>query len=114
MSIVSGVDVDEGENAAFRLSRSGDTAAGLAVEIRIDERIDDPAVDDMFSRLARQLPSSVSFAPGASTATLALVTADDELHRGETARVTVSVRAGTGYVPDASRRRRLTSTRTTR
>ena len=92
VSIAAGASpVAEGTAAAFTLSRNGDTAAALTVAVVVAE---DGAA------LKGTSPASVTFAPGAGTAELAVATDDDETAESAST-VTATVEGGDGYAVDA-------------
>ena len=86
--------VTEGEAAAFTLSRTGDTAAGLTVSV---------AVSQDGSVLSGTPASTVAFAVGDTQATLGVATDNDGVAEAD-GRVTATIAAGTGYAvsPDAA------------
>ena len=84
--------VTEGTAASFTLSRTGDTAAALAVGLSVSE---DGAV------LSGTAPSEAVFAAGAASVALTVATEDDEVVEAASV-VTVTLASGTGYALDAS------------
>ena len=80
--------VTEGTAASFRLTRSGDTAPALMVAVSVTV---DGAV------VSATPVSSVTFAAEAAEATLSVATVDDSVAEAD-ARVTVAVKAGSGYL----------------
>ena len=82
-----GETVPEGTDAAFTLSRTGATAAALTVTVAVSET-------GSVLKDASAVPSSVTFAADAVTATLALETDDDDTDDDAG---TVTVTLGTGY-----------------
>ena len=83
--------VTEGTALVFTLSRTQATGRTLAVNVTVSETGD---------VLGEAPPTSVTFAAGASTATLRVATADDETHE-DASTVTATLAAGSGYVVDA-------------
>ena len=79
----------EGADAAFTLSRTGATAAALTVAVAVSET-------GAVLKDASAVPSSVTFAADAVTATLALETDDDDTD-DDAGTVTVTLGTGTGY-----------------
>ena len=79
--------VTEGAEAVFTVSRTGDASGALDVAVTVSES---------GAMLDGTAPATVTFAAGASTATLALATADDETVE-EPSTVTATVAAGEGY-----------------
>ena len=84
--------VTEGTAAAFALSRTGDVAAELAVDVSVSE------TGAMVSGTA---PETATFAAGSATAELSVATKDDEVVE-DTSTITATVAAGTGYSLDAN------------
>ncbi len=84
--------VTEGTAAAFALSRTGDVAAELAVEVNVSE------TGAMVSGTA---PETATFAAGSATAELSVATEDDTVVE-DASTITAAVAAGTGYTVDAS------------
>ncbi len=80
--------VTEGTAASFRLSRSGATAPALTVAVSV-------TVEGAVVSTAPA--SSVTFAAGSAEATLNIATVDDGVAEAD-ARVSVSVKAGPGYL----------------
>ena len=80
--------VTEGTAASFRLSRSGDTAPALTVAVSVTV---EGAV------VSTTPASSVTFAAGSAEATLNVATVDDSVAEAD-ARVSVAVKAGSGYL----------------
>ena len=96
ISIESGADIDEGDNAIFTLSRTGGTAAELAVKISVREEFSPFSTADKPDRAQTPLPESVTFAVGSAQATLSLPTIDDALfHAG--IRIIAEIESDTGY-----------------
>ena len=93
ISIAPGTSpVTEGEPAAFTLTRTGDTAAALTVDVSVSE------IGAMVSGAA---PASATFAADSATAALSVATEDDEIAEAAST-ITATVTAGTGYAVDAS------------
>ena len=84
-----GETVTEGTDAAFTLSRTGATTAALTVTVAVSET-------GSVLKDASAVPSSVTFAADAVTATLALATNDDDTD-DDNGTVTVTLGADTGY-----------------
>ena len=84
-----GETVPEGTDAAFTLSRTGATAAALTVAVAVSET-------GSVLKDASAVPSSVTFAADAVTATLALATDDDDTD-DDAGTVTVTLGTDTGY-----------------
>ena len=84
-----GETVPEGTDAAFTLSRTGATTAALTVTVAVSET-------GSVLKDASAVPSSVTFAADAATATLALATDDDDTD-DDAGTVTVTLGADTGY-----------------
>ena len=85
ITIVAGADVEEGEDAVFTLSRTGDTATELTVDVAVSERFSGLEIESEArlgspGRVSSNAPNSVTFAQGASSVTLTLPTVDDTLH----------------------------------
>ena len=80
--------VTEGADAVFTLTRAGVLTAALEVTVEVAD------ADAVLADAA--LPTGVTFAAEAATATLALVTADDEADEPD-ASVTLTLQAGAGY-----------------
>ena len=81
--------VDEGAPAQFRLTRTGDTSSSLAVTVTTAE------TGDTISGTA---PTSFTIRSGQEEGILDVATADDGVIEDDSA-ITVTVAAGTGYVP---------------
>jgi len=93
ISIASGSSpVTEGTAAAFTLTRTGDVAAELTVEVSVSE------TGAMVSGTA---PETATFAAGSATAELSVATKDDEVVE-DASTITAAVAAGTGYSLDAN------------
>ena len=88
-AIYPGETVAEGADAAFTLSRTGSTTAVLTVTVTVSQT-------GAVLKDASAVPSSVTFAADAVTATLALATADDDTD-DDAGTVTVTLGTGTGY-----------------
>ena len=84
--------VMEGTAAAFTLTRTGDTAAALTVDVSVSE------TGAMVSGTA---PATATFAADSSTAALSVATEDDAVVEAVST-ITATVAAGTGYSVDAS------------
>ena len=84
--------VTEGEPAAFTLSRTGDTAAALTVDVSVSE------TGAMVSGTA---PATATFAAGSGTTELSVATEDDTVVEAAST-ITATVAAGTGYDVDAN------------
>ena len=88
--------IDEGQAAAFTLTRDGlpsFLSATTTVPVRVSEEGD---------TLSAQLPASVVFGPGVTTATLSLPTRDDAVGEADS-RVTVTIVEGEGYTASTGR-----------
>ena len=81
--------VDEGAPAQFRLTRTGDTSSSLAVTVTTAE------TGDTISGTA---PTSFTIRSGQEEGILDVATADDGVIEDDST-ITVTVAAGTGYVP---------------
>ena len=79
--------VPESAAAAFTLTRRGDAEDALTVSVSVTES---------GAMAAGNLPGSATFAPGGSTAALAVPTADDALVEADSA-VTAALAAASGY-----------------
>ena len=86
--------VDEGATLEFTLTRTGSTARALTVNVTVTETQ---------AMLDGTAPSTVTFAPGAASATLSLASVDDETLEDASA-VKVTLTEGTGYAVNASAR----------
>ncbi len=84
--------VTEGEAAAFTLTRSGDTAAALTVDVGVSET---------GATVAGTAPATATFAAGSGTTELSVATEDDTVVEAAST-ITATVTAGTGYTVDAS------------
>ncbi len=84
--------VTEGEAAAFTLTRAGDMAAALTVDVSVSET---------GAMVAGSAPATATFAAGSSTTELSVATEDDTVVEAAST-ITASVTAGTGYTVDAS------------
>ena len=85
ITIVAGADVEEGEDAVFTLSRTGDTATELTVDVAVSERFSGLEIESEArlgspGRVSSNAANSVTFAQGALSVTLTLPTVDDTLH----------------------------------
>ena len=88
ISIAAGTSpVTEGTAAAFTLTRTGATTEALAVAVSVTES---------GAMLAANLPSSVTFGIGETSATLTAATDDDAVVEGASA-VTAAIASGEGY-----------------
>ena len=96
ISIEAGADIDEGDNAIFTLSRTGGTAAELAVKISVREEFATRSTADKPDRVQGPLPESVTFAVGSAQATLSLPTIDDALYHAGI-RIIAEIESDTGY-----------------
>ena len=88
--------IDEGQAAAFTLTRDGlpsFLSATTTVPVRVSEDGD---------TLSAQSPASVVFGPGVTTATLSLPTRDDTVGEADS-RVTVTIVEGEGYSASTGR-----------
>ena len=83
----SSTPVTEGAAASFALTRTGDTAAALAVTL---------AVTETGSVLTGTLPTSATFAAGSASAVLSVATADDEAAEAAST-VTAALSADAAY-----------------
>ena len=79
VTIVAGAHVEEGEDAVFTLTRTGDAATRLTVDVAVSERLSGIELESP-GRVSSNAPNSVTFAQGASSVTLTLPTVDDTLH----------------------------------
>ena len=84
--------VTEGTAAVFALTRTGDSAVALTVNVSVTET---------GAMLAAPPPAAVVFNPGSATAELTVGTHDDEVDEAASD-VSVSVATGVGYVPDTA------------
>ena len=84
--------VTEGEAAAFTLTRTGDTAAALTVDVSMSET---------GAMVAGTAPATATFAADSSTAELSIATEDDTVVEAAST-ITATVTAGTGYTVDAT------------
>ena len=84
--------VTEGEAAAFTLTRAGDTAAALTVDVSVSES---------GATVSGTAPATATFDAGSSTAELSVATEDDTVVEAAST-ITATVTAGTGYTLDAS------------
>ena len=84
--------VTEGEAAAFTLSRTGDTAAALTVDVSMSET---------GAMVAGTAPATATFDAGSATAALNVATEDDTIVEAAST-ITATVAAGTGYTVDAT------------
>ena len=91
VTVASGDDVTEGEDARFTLTRTGDTAAELAIEVAVSETGDAVAPGDEGTR-------TVTFDAGSATATLTVPTRDDDADEPDST-VGVAVADGADYRP---------------
>ena len=96
ISIEAGADIDEGDNAIFTLSRTGGTAAELAVKISVREEFATTSAVNQPDRVQSPLPESVTFAVGSAQATLSLPTIDDALYHTDI-RIIAEIESDTGY-----------------
>ena len=83
ITIVAGADVEEGEDAIFTLSRTGDMATELTVDVAVSERLSGSRSEtglESPGRVSGNAPNNVTFAQGASSVTLTLPTVDDTLY----------------------------------
>ena len=83
VTIVAGADVEEGEDAIFTLSRTGDPATELTVDVAVSERLSGLGSEtglESPGRVSGNAANSVTFAQGASSVTLTLPTVDDTLY----------------------------------
>ena len=83
ITIVAGADVEEGEDAIFTLSRTGDMATELTVDVAVSERLSGLGSEtglESPGRVSGNAANSATFAQGASSVTLTLPTVDDTLH----------------------------------
>ena len=83
--------VTEGSPAVFSLSRGGDTAEGLTVDVSVTES---------GSMLGGTPPSTVTFAAGSATAELSVATEDDKVAEPASV-ITATVSSGAGYTVNA-------------
>ena len=88
----SSTPVSEGTAAAFTLTRTGDTAAALAVTL---------AVTESGAMLDGAPPVSATFAAGSASAELSVATLDDEAAE-DASTVTAALSADAAYTVDAS------------
>ena len=84
--------VTEGEAAAFTLTRAGDTAAALTVDVSVSES---------GATVSGTAPATAAFDAGSATAELSVATEDDTVVEAAST-ITATVTAGTGYTLDAS------------
>ena len=84
--------VTEGESAAFTLTRTGDTAAALTVDVSVSET---------GATVSGTAPATATFGAGSATADLSVATEDDTVVE-DASTITATVAAGTGYAVDAS------------
>ncbi len=82
----------EGTAAAFTLTRTGDTAAALKVDVSLSET---------GATVAGTAPATATFATGSSTAEMSVATEDDEVVE-DASTITATVATGTGYSVDAT------------
>ncbi len=90
-SAVSEPQVTEGQDATFRLTRSGPVTAELTVGVLVEET---------GAMLLGTPPASATFAAGASQTTLPVATDDDD-EVEDPSTVTVTIRPSTGYETEA-------------
>ena len=81
--------VDEGDPAQFRLTRTGDTSSSLAVTVTTAET---------GATISGTAPTSFTIGSGQEVGILDVPTADDGVIEDDST-ITVTVAAGTGYVP---------------
>ena len=84
--------VTEGTAASFVLTRTGSTAAALAVEVSVSET---------GAALSGTPSTSVTFAAGSASAVLGVATEDDEVAEAAST-VTAALSAGAGYTVDGA------------
>lgn len=97
VTVASDGDIEEGENAVFTLTRTGDTAQALTVQIEVSEGYADGSDRRRRPRRLRDpVPATATFQAGAATATLSLPTNDRTIQYQDMA-VTLEVRPGSGY-----------------
>ena len=87
VSVAAGGPVTEGAAASYTLTRTGATTDALTVTVSVTETA---------AMLATNPPTTVTFGPGQSTATLSVPTDDDAVEEPAST-VTVGLVAGAGY-----------------
>ena len=84
--------VTEGEAAIFTLTRTGDTAAALTVDVNVSET---------GATVSGTAPPTATFVAGSATAELSVATEDDAVVEAAST-ITATVAAGTGYDVDTN------------